>query len=115
MLAEGKIKETTMHDYLSKGERNLDSEMIETCKDVMFPTDKRFYTYITTITMHGIYYERDNLKEHMEKLRSVYTPKGTGEEAILMNYVSTVMEFDKALGVMMKDLEKRDCWITPLL
>ncbi len=49
MLAEGKIKETTMHDYLSKGERNLDSEMIETCKDVMFPTDKRFYTYITTI------------------------------------------------------------------
>ncbi len=107
MLAEGKIKETTMHDYLSKGERNLDSEMIETCKDEMFPTDKRFYTYITTITMHGIYYERDNLKEHMEKLRSVYTPKGTEEEAILMNYVSTVMEFDKALGVMMKDLEKK--------
>lgn len=107
MLAEGKIKETTMHDYLSNGERNLDSEMIETCKDMMFPSDKRFYTYITTITMHGIYYERDNLKEHMEKLRSVYTPKGTEEEAILMNYVSTVMEFDKALGVMMKDLEEK--------
>lgn len=107
MIAEGKIKETTMHDYLSKGERNLDSEMIETCKDVMFPTDKRFYTYITTITMHGIYYERDNLKEHMEKLKSVYTPKGTEEEAILMNYVSTVMEFDKALGIMMEDLENK--------
>lgn len=107
MIAEGKIKETTMHDYLSKGERNLDSEMIETCKDVMFPTDKRFYTYITTITMHGIYYERDNLKEHMEKLKSVYTPKGTEEEAILMNYVSAVMEFDKALGIMMEDLENK--------
>lgn len=106
-IAEGKIEETTMHDYLSKGERNLDSEMIETCKDVMFPTDKRFYTYITTITMHGIYYERENLQEHMEKLKSVYTPKGTEEEAILMNYVSTVMEFDKALGIMMEDLENK--------
>lgn len=107
MIAEGKIEETTMHDYLSQGERNLDSEMIETCKDVMFPADKRFYTYITTITMHGIYYERENLQEHMEKLKSVYTPKGTEEEAILMNYVSTVMEFDKALGIMMEDLENK--------
>lgn len=107
LIAEGKIKETTMHDYLSEGERNLDSEMINTCKDAMFPTDKRFYTYITTITMHGIYYERENLEEYMEKLLSVYTPKGTQDESNLMNYVTAVMEFDKALGVMMNDLEEK--------
>lgn len=107
MIKSGNIKETTMHDYLSEGERNLDSEMIETCKDVMFPTDKRFFTYITTITMHGIYYERENLEEYTKKLKSVYTPKGTKEEAILMNYVTTAMEFDKALGKMIDDLDKK--------
>ena len=109
LVKSGKVSEPTMHNYMLDGERNLDSEMIETCKDLMFPTDKRFYTYITSITMHGIYYERDNLKEHREKLREVYTPHADDKkmEEVVMNYVTTVMEFDKALGVMMEDLEKK--------
>lgn len=98
----------SMTNYMDDGERNLDSEMINTCKDMMFPKDDRFYTYITTITMHGIYYERENLKDNMEKLLEVYTPKGEDEnEKILMNYITTVMDFDKALGIMMDDLEKK--------
>lgn len=109
LVKSGKVSGTTMHDYMTDGERNLDSEMIETCKDMMFPTDKRFYTYITTITMHGIYYERDNLADKMKKLRKVYTPSDEGDdmEKILMNYVTTVMEFDEALGIMMDDLESK--------
>lgn len=107
-VKSGKAKTPLITDYMSEGERNLDSEMIETCKDMMFPKDKRFFTYITTITMHGMYYERENLKEYVDKLNSVYTPKtNSDEEKILMNYVTTVMEFDKAVGVMMEDLEKK--------
>ena len=98
-----------MHDYMNNGERNLDSEMINTCKDLMFPTDKRFYTYITSITMHGVYYERENLAEHRKKLYEVYKKKNEEEEMseTLVNYVTAVMEFDDALGVMMNDLEKK--------
>lgn len=109
LVASGKAAETTMHDYMNDGERNLDSEMINTCKDLMFPTDKRFYTYITTITMHGIYYERENLADKMKKLREVYTPSAEDKEMeqVLMNYVTTVMEFDEALGIMMDDLESK--------
>lgn len=109
LLESGKVSEATMHDYMNNGERNLDSEMINTCKDYMFSEDERFFTYITSITMHGIYYERENLKKHMDKLKEVYTPKNKNDEmeAVLMNYVTTVMEFDDALGIMMKDLEDK--------
>lgn len=109
LVKSGKANSTTMHDYMTNGERNLDSEMINTCKDMMFPTNKRFFTYITTITMHGMYYERDNLSKYMDKLKEVYTPKDKDDsmEQTLMNYVTTVMEFDYALGVMMDDLQKK--------
>lgn len=109
LVKSGKAENATMHDYMADGERNLDSEMIETCKDLMFPKDKKFYTYITSITMHGIYYDRDNLKKHKDKLLEVYTPHAADKkmEEIVMNYVTTVMEFDDALGVMMQDLESK--------
>jgi phosphoglycerol transferase MdoB-like AlkP superfamily enzyme len=109
LVQSGKASDVTMHDYMTNGERNLDSEMINTCKDYMFSQDNRFYTYITSITMHGIYYERENLKEHMDKLKEVYTPKDENNEmeAVLMNYMTTVMEFDDALGIMMDDLEEK--------
>lgn len=109
LVKSGKASDTTMHDYMSKGERNLDSEMINTCKDIMFPKDKRFFTYITTITMHGMYYDRDNLSKYMDKLKTVYKPKDEEDsmEKTFMNYVTTVMEFDHALGVMMDDLEQK--------
>lgn len=108
-VEDGTIKEPTMFNYMDDGERNLDSEMITTCKDKMFPTNSRFYTYITSITMHGIYYERENLSDNMEKLLEVYIPKNPDDEneQILMNYVTTVMDFDKALGIMMDDLEEK--------
>ena len=99
----------TMHDYMTEGERNLDSQMIYTCKDLMFPTDTRFFTYITSITMHGIYYERENLSGHKEKLMEVVksTDNNNEDQQNLINYMTSVMEFDDALGIMMKDLEEK--------
>ena len=99
----------TMYDHAGDGERNLDSEMIITCKDLMFPTDKRFNTYITSITMHGMYYERDNLKRWYDKLDSINAlPKSNdGDKNAFRNYVAAVMEFDYALGIIMSDLEEK--------
>lgn len=100
----------TMHNYASKGERNLDSEMIETCKDLMFPTDKRFNTYITSITMHGMYYKRDNLKKWYDKLDSINALPETNDvdKNAFRNYVAAVMEFDYALGLIIKDLTEKN-------
>ncbi len=81
--------------------RNLDSEMMEYTKEIMFPTDKRFYTYITTLTMHGMYAERTNLKEYYDKLDEYNILKGkTTYASYLRNYVACAMDFDKALGIM---------------
>lgn len=100
--------EEIFYNWMEDGQRNLDSEMIEICKNEMFPTDKRFYTYITTITMHGVYYERGNLEKHREKLLQYYQPDPEDDEAnILYNYMQTAMEFDAAIGCMMEDLEKK--------
>lgn len=109
LVKSGEASEPTMHDYMSNGERNLDSEMIRTCRDMMFPADKRFYTYITTITMHGLYYERENLAPERKKLLEVYKVKDEEDEMeqVMINYVTTVMEFDEALGNMMGDLEDK--------
>ena len=119
-----------MKNYMEDGERNLDSDMIRVCKDEMFPTDKPFFTYITTITMHGVYYERDNLETQrnklLEKVSALYEgateikqkddegdPRPapycymTEEEEILFHYMTTVIELDNAIGCMMEDLENK--------
>ena len=102
-------KTPTMYNHASEGERNLDSEMIITCKDMMFPTDKKFNTYITSITMHGMYYERDNLKRWYEKLDSINALTKSKDEMknTFRNYVASVMEFDYALGLIIEDLTKK--------
>lgn len=105
----GKSSYITMHDYLKEGERNLDSEMIDTAKDMMFPTDKRFYTYITTITMHGVYYDRANLAKWTKKLDEVNQLDPNDEmQGKLRNYVTAAMEFDHAIGLMMEDLKEKN-------
>jgi len=98
-------------NYSSIGEANLDSEMVEACKDLMFPTDKRFYTYITTLTMHGMYTERENLTRWFQKLDSINVlPKSDNVNDMkndFRNYVAAVMEFDYALGLIVEDLTNK--------
>jgi phosphoglycerol transferase MdoB-like AlkP superfamily enzyme len=103
-------------DHSAKGERNLDTEMIEVCADKMFPIDQRFYTYITTITMHGQYTYRDNLAKlgYYDKMSQygIKAMKGDSFEAFNHNnfyyYCACVMEFDRALGLIMQELEDRN-------
>lgn len=102
----------TINHYSLKGEANLDSEMIETCKDIMFPTNKKFYTYITTLTMHGMYTERENLSKWYQKLDSIDALSKTSDELDMKNdfrnYVAAVMEFDYALGLIIEDLTNKN-------
>ena len=102
-------------DYSAKGERNLDTEMILACQDKMFPTDQRFYTYITTITMHGQYTYRKNLDDrgYYDDMASygITAMRGDSFEAFNHNnfyyYAACVMEFDRALGEIMSQLNNR--------
>ena len=114
--ATEQMKKMGMTDYSAKGERNLDADMIEVCADKMFPTDQRFYTYITSITMHGQYTYRKNLEErgYYAKLNKfgITEQKGSSFEAFNHNnfyyYCACVMEFDRALGLIMEELETRE-------
>ncbi|MBR5903158.1 MAG: sulfatase-like hydrolase/transferase, partial [Clostridia bacterium] len=93
-----------------RGERNMDSEMIAACADMMFPTDRRFNTYITTIAMHGRYDYRDNLQPYYDKLAEagMARPSEEDEEATAFyHYAAAAMDFDKALGMIVSELESR--------
>lgn len=155
-VEEGVEKEKTFHNSMFEdggaggGMRNLDSEMIYTARNLIAPLDESerataktqtgaefldyasgesFYSYITTITMHGVYYERDNLKNSEQKiledaLKEVYASgvyekkKGredkdspycymTDEDEILFHYMVTAINTDKAIGLLKADLEKK--------
>ncbi len=103
-----------MTNYIPKGERNMDSKMIDACKEVMFPTDRRFYTYITTITMHGQFSYRSNLKEYYEKLeeKGLSLTNGTSEDEKnkdhFIYYAAATMDMDKGIGIMIDYLREKN-------
>lgn len=101
-------------DETGLGERNLDSQMIESCKEKMFPTDTKFFTQITTITQHGQYAYRENLKQHgyydtLDRYGIAPEVKGTSQAAedanALRYYLAAGLDLDKALGIMFDYLE----------
>ncbi len=91
-------------------ERNLDTEMIEAAKDEMFPTDRRFYSYIITITQHGQYVHRKSLEEQgYYDLLASFGLKENGEEVndAFVTYVAAALELDRAIGKVNQELEER--------
>lgn len=108
-VASDEMTEQGMTNYFDLGERNLDSEMIETCKEQMFPTDRRFNTYITTITMHGQYAHRDNLQAYYDILDAhglLPLQKDNEDANTFRYYAAAAMELDRAVGIMMDYLEQ---------
>ncbi|MGM9972101.1 MAG: LTA synthase family protein [Anaeroplasmataceae bacterium] len=113
--ASEQMEEFGYTNYMEDGERNLDSEMIEVCKDKMFPTDKKFYTEITTITMHGMYSKKRNNLEALGYYKiladnglDIDSPDITEEEFVFISYLACAMETDKAIGLVLSELEKRN-------
>lgn len=93
------------------GQNNLDSEMMEACKTQMFPTDRRFNTFITTITMHGPNAERKSLQPYYDKLDEygiLPYVEGDADANALRYYCAAGMDFDKAIGVMLDYLNATD-------
>lgn len=96
-------------DDTGLGERNLDSEMMQACAADMFPTDRRFNTYITTITQHGQYAYRQNLKPYYDKMDelNILPYKADDDDGnALRYYCAAGMDFDKAIGIMLDYLEE---------
>lgn len=95
-----------MKDASLKGlSMNLDSEMFESMKDTMFLKDKRFHSHITTVTMHGDYSYRENMKEYYDKLDDLNI---NIKDKFVKHYMAFVMDFDKAIGIMMDDLRSKN-------
>lgn len=94
------------------GERNLDSEMMTAMKDMMFPTDKPFFTYVISYTTHGGYYnERESLEKlgYYDKLDQygVYPHTDNIYDNYIRTYAAAYLDFDKAIGIMLDDLQQK--------
>ena len=112
MVAYSKDTGGSYKDYTEEGERNLDSDMISLCKELMFPTDRRFDTHISTITMHGQYAERENLRQYYEIIDEYgicpmpdENDKEYENKYAFRNYVAAAMELDKAIGEILNYLK----------
>lgn len=101
-----------------KDEWTLDSLAWDKMRDFMFPSveeDEQFMTFAITFVMHGLYVEKENLKNgyngenYYESLDSYgLYPAGNGEMSdYLRNYAAAVMDFDRAVGIMMDTLEEK--------
>ncbi len=107
------IEKGVFTDYgNTTGDRNRDDEMVKACEKIMFPTNKRFYTYITTITTHGLYSrQRDNLKEEYKTLEDalgINIDNATNEELVYYTYMAAALVTNKALGEIFNYLEEHD-------
>ena len=93
------------------GDRNRDDEMVNACKDLMFPTGKQFYTAITTISMHGLYSRyRKNLApqyEILEETLGIDVNHVSTEELVLYTYMAAAMVTDNAIGIILDTLEEK--------
>lgn len=106
-MKEYGVTDTWQH---KKGERNLDSITFEKMKEVMFPKEERFFSYILSFTMHGYYGERENLKPYYQTIDKLhlFDDKNETNNTYLKTYTASLMDFDKAIGVMMDYLEQNN-------
>ncbi len=90
-------------------ERNLDSNCIAYMKDEMFPKDEHFFTFWISFCTHGFYDKRTTLQEYYERFDEYEVfPEGDQKQNYLRTYAAAVADFDKAIGMMMEDLEKKN-------
>lgn len=99
-----------------------DSIMIDACINEIAPTNKPFYSHITTVSMHGEYdFERPRIAEFVAEVNNnldylrdylpnnsngVYNlPTNTHDLNLFKNYKAAAMETDKAIGKLFKHLQ----------
>ncbi len=104
-MKEFGVEDTWQHKL---GERNLDSIMFDKMKESMFPRDKNFFSFILSFTMHGYYGKRETLEPYYNILDEydVLTDISDVNDEYLKTYMAALMDFDKAVGIMMSYLEE---------
>lgn len=94
-----------------KGERTLDSITVDKLQEEMFPktmAGEQYMTFWLSFVMHGYYVERETFKTagYYDMMDSVGAyPKGDTNANYLRTYAAAVMDFDKAVGIMMERLK----------
>lgn len=96
-----------------EGERTLDSITVDKLQNEMFPqtnADEQYMTFWLTFVMHGYYEERETFEKagYYDRLDEIGAfPEGISKKAdYLRTYAAAVMDFDKAVGIMMNKLEE---------
>lgn len=104
-MMEYGVKDTWQH---KAGERNLDSITFDKMKEVMFPKDNNFFSFILSFTMHGYYGKRETLEPYYKILDEYGVIPDTSDvnNEYLKTYMAALMDFDKAVGTMMDYLEE---------
>lgn len=106
--------ETT--EYTENGDRTLDSLTINAMKEEMFPktvASEQYMTFYISLVMHGNYVYRENLDNegYYDKLDAVgaFPESDSDEDAnYLRTYAASVMDFDRALGIMFDRLQENN-------
>ncbi|MCI8459073.1 MAG: sulfatase-like hydrolase/transferase [Clostridia bacterium] len=87
-------------DYKAdRQEHNLDDQMMRACAAEMFPADRRFNTMITSISMHGKYAYRSNLKQNYKTLFE----RGVADAFFAPEDLETVAELEQTYGNVWTD------------
>ena len=109
-------KPTTWMDWV------LDSDYVENMMEFMIPENKKFFSFYTTISTHGIYdysnsrfeefyniYDANlhNFKGWLEKEGFVY-PNTAEDEHRLREYKAGAIDMDKAIGLIIAELERQN-------
>ncbi len=97
---------------------NPDATTFDAMKNIMFPSledEKQFFSYIITFSMHGPYIHRDTLENGLNgenyyntlDEHNVYLEGVSEKDDYLRNYAASVLDFDRAIGVMLNTLEEK--------
>lgn len=117
------LGETTMEEKPTKWlDWCLDSDYVENMMELMIPENKSFFSFYTTISAHGGYdYSNPRFEEfygtydtHLQSFKAwlkqegfVY-PQTAEDEHRLKEYKAGAMDMDKAVGLMIAELERQN-------
>ncbi|MCI5714049.1 MAG: LTA synthase family protein [Firmicutes bacterium] len=102
-----------------------DSDMFESCKEIIAPKDKSYFSFITTITSHGPYNEShkltdnytlldngklDEYKNWLESNTNYTFPTDKKYKTYLRNYLATTMDLDKGIGILVDYLKENNLY-----
>ena len=109
-------KSTSFNDW------NLDSDFINAVKDELIPTDKKFFSFFTTVTPHGTYARENerfedyydtydanlnNYKTWLAQNTKFKFPQDPDMQALFRQYKCAAMDTDRMVKIIIDDLKAK--------